>query len=317
MKIGIPRSLLYYHYFPLWETFWRQLGMEVVVSPPTNKEILDLGVIAAVPETCLPVKICYGHVLTLANKVDYLFIPRIISSQKGTYICPKLMGLPDMINHSGHKLPRLITPTLNARQRSTSWHRSHIRAAQELGYSRAKAEFAWRIAKHEQLLYHKKLQSGRTTVDILYQRCSQKPKPKYTVLLLGHPYNIFDEFVNMNLIRQLHRRGYRVITPEMVPPRLIEREADRLPKRLFWSLGRLLMGTASYYLNQESIAGIIHVVSFGCGPDSLVGELLERRVKKLSKIPFLLLTLDEHTGEGGVITRLEAFLDMIEWRDIS
>ena len=70
----------------------------------------------------------------------------------------------------------------------------------------------------------------------------------------------------MNLIRQLHRRGYRVITPEMVPPRLIEREADRLPKRLFWSLGRLLMGTASYYLNQESIAGIIHVVSFGCGP---------------------------------------------------
>ena len=45
--------------------------MEVVVSPPTNKEILDLGVIAAVPETCLPVKF-YGHVLTLANKVDYL-----------------------------------------------------------------------------------------------------------------------------------------------------------------------------------------------------------------------------------------------------
>ncbi len=26
------------------------------------------------------------------------------------------------------------------------------------------------------------------------------------------------------------------------------------------------------------------------------------------------LNLDEHTGEAGLITRLEAFIDMIQWR---
>jgi len=26
------------------------------------------------------------------------------------------------------------------------------------------------------------------------------------------------------------------------------------------------------------------------------------------------INLDEHTGEAGIITRLEAFLDMVRWR---
>ena len=317
VRIGIPRALLYYHYFPLWEAFWRYLGLEVVVSAPTDKRALDLGVTAAVPEACLPVKVCYGHVLTLADKVDYLFVPRLISSQKGTYICPKFMGLPDMLKHCGYPLPPIIAPTLNSRQRKGAWERSHLETAQELGFSRPLTRSAWQQAQRDLASYHKELQGGRTPVDVLYQRQPPKTTPDHTLLLLGHPYNIFDEFVSMNLISRLYRRGYRVITPEMLPPRLVEKEAARLPKHLFWSLGRLLVGTASHYMHERSVAGIVHVVSFGCGPDSLVGELLERRAKKLTQIPFLLLILDEHTGEGGLITRLEAFLDMIEWRRAS
>lgn len=317
VRIGIPRALLYYHYFPLWETFWRNLGVEIEVSPPTNKQILDLGVEAAVPEACLPVKVYYGHILTLAQKVDYLFVPRLISSQKGTYICPKFMGLPDMLKHCGYNIPAIIAPTLNARHGKKAWERSHLQAAEELGFNRRLTQFAWQQAQRELASYHKELQAGRTPVDILYQRQPPKPTSRHTLLLLGHPYNIFDEFVSMNLINRLYHRGYQVVTPEMLPPKLVEKEAARLPKHLFWSLGRLLVGTANHYLQEKSIAGIVHVVSFGCGPDSLVGELLERRAKKLAHVPFLLLTLDEHTGEGGLITRLEAFLDMIEWRHVS
>jgi predicted nucleotide-binding protein (sugar kinase/HSP70/actin superfamily) len=318
MRIGIPRALLYYHYFPLWQSFWQHLGLKVVDSPPTDKRILDLGVDVAVPETCLPVKIYYGHVLALASAVDFLFVPRIVSAEKGTYICPKLMGLPDMIKQSGCSLPRLISPVLNARQRRTSWRRSHIKAALELGYANADAKSAWRHASNVLDSYWEKLRNMRTPLDILSQRLSGFPPPCGTVLLLlGHPYNIFDEFVSMDLIKQLYRRGYRVLTAEMLARETIEREARQLPKDLFWSLGRSLLGTALHCLKHRSVGGIIHVVSFGCGPGSLVGELLERRVQESDHTPFLLLTLDEHTGEGGVITRLEAFLDMIEWRNIS
>jgi len=47
----------------------------------------------------------------------------------------------------------------------------------------------------------------------------------------------------------------------------------------------------------------------GCGPDSLMIDLLRRRAKGTK--PFLSLVIDEHTSESGLITRLEAFVDMI------
>ena len=315
MKIGIPRALLYYHYFPLWECFWGHLGLEVITSPPTDKSVLDRGVIAAAPETCLPVKVYYGHVLALAKAVDYLFVPRIISAQKGTYICPKFMGLPNMIKHSGYDLPPLISPTLDTNRGKKSWQRAHIQAAQGLGYNKKKALSAWRYANYRLRLYREKLQQKRTPLEFLnHDHSLPRSFTSPTILLLGHPYNLFDEFTNMNLIRQLYQYGYQIITPEMLSPVIIEREATQLPKHLFWSLGRTILGTAFHCLKNSPVVGVIHLTSFGCGPDSLVGELLERRVNKLSNLPFLLLTLDEHTGEGGLITRLEAFLDMIEWR---
>jgi len=41
---------------------------------------------------------------------------------------------------------------------------------------------------------------------------------------------------------------------------------------------------------------------------------VRRRATRLRVTTFMSLTLDEHTTEGGVVTRLEAFLDMINRR---
>lgn len=30
IRIGIPRALLYYQYYPMWQTFFEELGAEVV-----------------------------------------------------------------------------------------------------------------------------------------------------------------------------------------------------------------------------------------------------------------------------------------------
>jgi predicted nucleotide-binding protein (sugar kinase/HSP70/actin superfamily) len=42
----------------------------------------------------------------------------------------------------------------------------------------------------------------------------------------------------------------------------------------------------------------------------MVDKTLELEAKAAG-VPFLSLTIDEHTGEGGVQTRLEAFVDML------
>ena len=59
-----------------------------------------------------------------------------------------------------------------------------------------------------------------------------------------------------------------------------------------------------------NIAGGIEISSFQCGCDGVIKEFIEREFKK-RKIPFLYLMLDEHTGEAGFQTRLEAFIDTL------
>ncbi|MCX5642886.1 MAG: acyl-CoA dehydratase activase-related protein [Candidatus Omnitrophica bacterium] len=96
--IGIPRGLLYYKYFPLWKAFFEKLNYRVVESEKTNTGTLKEGSRYAIDEICIPLKVYYGHVVNLTGKeIDYLFVPRYISITSGTYMCPKFLGLPDLI----------------------------------------------------------------------------------------------------------------------------------------------------------------------------------------------------------------------------
>jgi len=51
VRVGIPRALSYYQYYPGWKTFFEALGAETVVSPPTNKAIFAAGNSRAVAES--------------------------------------------------------------------------------------------------------------------------------------------------------------------------------------------------------------------------------------------------------------------------
>jgi predicted nucleotide-binding protein (sugar kinase/HSP70/actin superfamily) len=64
---------------------------------------------------------------------------------------------------------------------------------------------------------------------------------------------------------------------------------------------------------KRSIQGIIFMTCFACGPDALVGELIRQQACQ-QNIPCMQLSLDEHTAEAGLITRLEAFTDMVKRR---
>jgi len=88
----------------------------------------------------------------------------------------------------------------------------------------------------------------------------------------------------------------------------------RLQKDIFWTFGRETIGSAFYLLQNKMVDGVILLVSFACGPDSIIMDIIERAFKR-EGLPFLTLVLDEHSGEGGVITRLEAFIEMLKWRE--
>jgi predicted nucleotide-binding protein (sugar kinase/HSP70/actin superfamily) len=56
---------------------------------------------------------------------------------------------------------------------------------------------------------------------------------------------------------------------------------------------------------------LVAVIAFGCAPDSGLAPALGLAARQAG-VPMLTLMLDEHSGEAGLVTRLEAFVDMLE-----
>ncbi len=312
MKIGYPQALLYYKYFPLWETFFNKLGAEIILSGQTSKKILNMGAVEAENELCLPVKVFYGHLLSLVDKVDSVFIPRIVSVEKNAFTCPKFMGLPDMARAVGHQVPRIIDPVIDLRQGWKQYLDTIVGLGKELSPSRVKILSAYRAGVKSLHEYKEKTVAGVTPIDIIDNREVDDSGADIKIGLAGHPYNIYDKYTSMNLIKRMREMGVAVTTGEMIEDRVIEREAATLPKDLFWTYEREVVGTISHWSRRSSVDGIIYILAFPCGPDSLVQALLEHEMRKeKSTVPMMSLVIDEHSAEAGFLTRIEAFVDMV------
>lgn len=319
-KIGIPRGMLYYDYYPLWSEFFKELGAEVILSPKTNKDILDSGVLSCVDEACLPVKIFHGHVNFLKDKVDYLFIPKVISIKKKEYCCPKVLGLPDMVRFSIDDLPPIITPKINLFKFDNKYKTAMYETGHFLDKNITIIRKAYTSAIKSYNRYIYLMNKGVIPIEAIkmYNRAFKDynyrlDEDNMTIMVAGHPYNLYDEYLNMNVINKLIEKNINILTPEMISDKKIIEYSNKLPKRMFWTHGRRIVGSSLNLIEEGRIDGIIYLSSFGCGIDSILIDLIERKAIA-NKIPFTLLTLDEQTGEAGVNTRIEAFIDMIKWR---
>ncbi|MEW6063657.1 hypothetical protein P378_16190 [Desulforamulus profundi] len=320
VRVGIPRALLYYYYFPLWKEFLERLGAEVVVSDRTTKGILTRGVQHCVDEACLPVKLAFGHVQNLVDKrVDFIFLPRMVSVAHREYICPKFLGFPDMVRQNIIGLPTVLDTAINQRKKQRDIHQFTRQVGAALGKGPIRSWLAFQRAWETHQKYMGLLEQGLLPEEAMSVLAGKEPKQTadntdLTVAVIGHPYNIYDPFISMNLINRLRKSGARVLTADNLTEQMVNQGVKRLPKKLFWTLSRRMTGGAFNYHDQGKVDGIIHVAAFACGPDSMTGELIERFIRREGKVPFMNINLDEHTGEAGIVTRLEAFLDMVRWR---
>ncbi|MPN25344.1 hypothetical protein SDC9_172753 [bioreactor metagenome] len=134
------------------------------------------------------------------------------------------------------------------------------------------------------------------------------------IAIVGHSYLTSDAFFCQDIVKCLSMQGNQVVTPNNVPARLLYKEAELADPEVYWQLSAKLTGATRYFCRQDDVAGIIMLSSFGCGPDSLINEYLEYHVLQKCGKPYILINMDEHTGSAGVITRIEAFGDLVKWR---
>jgi predicted nucleotide-binding protein (sugar kinase/HSP70/actin superfamily) len=323
MKVGIPRGLMFYKYFPFWKTLLEDLGNQIVVSPRTSRRILEAGVDACVDDLCVAVKIFFGHVLALKGQVDCLMVPRLVSVEKNkhdTFTCPKLIALPDMAS-ALPDLPEIMELVVDV-QRRPLWF-GVARFALNFTRNPLRIRRAYRRGCVAQESYEALLRKGWSPEEALErlehgrleESALQDAGADLCIAILSHPYLIYDEFLNQDLQGLLRGMGARVVTPPMLEADLIAREAARY-EALSWSYEKDLVGAGSHFLKDPEVDGIVFLISFACGPDSIVTEIILREVREQSDNPLMTLVIDEHTGMAGLHTRVEAFVDMVRRRKL-
>lgn len=313
MKVGIPQGLFFYYYYPLWKTFFQDLGAEVITSPPTNRQTIEKGIESAVDEACFPIKAYYGHVRQLCSEpIDYIFIPRLVSVEHRSFICPKFIGLPDMIKAVLSDLPPVIDITVDISKTERFLQRDIIKVGQLFTSHKRIIQQAYQHGLDELRKCKKLCKGGYNMAEAIRiwegEEIILPSAYDLNIGVLGHGYSLYDQTISMNLIARLRQMGCRVQVAETLDQAAIEINAALIPKRIFWTLGRKLVGGALLMEKDKNVDGIIYLACFGCGPDSMIGEIIERKLKAK---PFMMMTIDEHTGEAGMVTRLEAFCDML------
>lgn len=314
VKIGVPRGMYFYKYYPFTKAFLTELGAEVVPSPQTNKEILDMGSRYCIDDACLPVKVYHGHAHYLKDKVDHMLLPRLTSVVPREYICPKFGGLPEMVKYSIAELPHIIDVEIDLYKSKSNL----IKSLYEVGKMFTKNPYhikkAADKAVREHNLYQTSLIKGNLPGKYIDGDDIISNNSGPLIGIAAHPYLIYDSFINMKLLEKLSNRGFKFFLPEMLEKKIIEEKCEIFEKRMFWSSSKDLVGSALYMTDNNKIDGVLVLTSFGCGIDSLSVDLIKRLEKKAYDKPLMVITLDEHTGDANFNTRLEAFLDLVDRR---
>jgi len=304
--VGIQRSLYALQTGVLWVHFFDRLGYRVVLTPPTNSRIASAGIETMTSETCFPIKVSHGHVKALAGKTRYLFLPSMINmqtpkeSEKGSY-CPLVSANPYMLRIALElDEGAVLSPIIHLKyDPSTLAVELSEHLSKKLGKSRSEIKGA--------LEYALERQNG--FVRAMYGRGKEilatHPPDRPLVVVTGRPYNLYDQRLNLRLGQNLAKIGMDAVPVDFLDVGVVD--SSDFPA-MYWGLGAQILRAARFIKDHPCAFGL-HITNFSCGADSFV-EHFYRHI--MGDKPYLILELDEHSAVAGVMTRLEAYKNVIE-----
>jgi len=298
MKVGIPRGLLFNDFSPLFIPFFKYLGIKTVISDETNRKIINRGLEIVPAEYCFPTKVAYGHVDNLLKKLkkdDFIFIPHIANTGKpiGNYkycvTCPWTQSAPDLMKSA----PKLIKEGLNSEKLISpslffDWGLNHIE--DQMKKAVAKMGHSTKIEEKTKEVFN-------------YIKKYKKNEPAF--LVMARPYTAYDANVNNDIVNKILDAGYLAIPLELAPIGTID-ISTQMPK-MYWIQGQKKLAAIELLNKNRNLFGI-DITYFACGPDTQINQQMLCRAQK----PFLTIEMDEHTGDAGIDTRLQAFFNTIK-----
>jgi predicted CoA-substrate-specific enzyme activase len=303
--VGMQRALYNHQLALLWTSFFDALGYRVVMTPKTNDRISKLGIESMTTETCFPVKVSHGHIIDLLGKTRHLFLPNIIDLHsdiegKNHFYCPMVQGNQYMVKAAlDLKEGDILNPTVHLTYSTEMLSiELHNQIGRRLGKGLRQIREAMDIALAKQQEFEEELYShgARITATL--------GEKEPLVLVTGRPYNLFDERLNLRLGQNLAKIGLASLPMDFIDLRDVD--LSDFPN-MYWAYGYQVLQAAKVIKSTPNFFGL-HLTNFSCGPDSF-NEHFYKYI--MGDKPYLILELDEHTAVAGVMTRLEAFKNVI------
>ncbi|GBE34083.1 R-phenyllactate dehydratase activator [bacterium BMS3Bbin06] len=306
-RIGVPYIFYFHDYLPYWSTLLWELGFDVVLSPETNRGVVNLGVETVLAETCFPVKVAHGHVRFLLEEgIKRLFIPSFVnmSPENGPYekghACPLTQSFPYQIRVAFKEVD-LLCPVVSLKDGDNAVYRELKRCLGRLGVGSSELRKAMKKAGDAQNEFFRRIrQKGQEVLQGI---------DRDTVVIVGRTYNAFDMGMNLEIPSKLATLDMMAIPMDFLP----EREIYQDWPEMYWRSGQRIL-QAARYIRENRFLYPIFIGNFSCGPDSFIQKYFE---EELSGRPYLHIEIDEHSADVGAITRCEAFLDSISAQNIA
>ncbi len=154
-----------------------------------------------------------------------------------------------------------------------------------------------------------------------------KSKEILKIYLTGEFFVLLDPYVNMDIEKELGKLGVEVdrqimlsewVGQSLIPGWLRKKEThkERAIRTSRRYMTRIVGGECvetlgdTVYAAKKKLDGVIHATPFNCIPE-IISQCILPHVSLKESIPVISLLMDEHTGKVGMITRLEAFVDLM------
>lgn len=289
------------------EQLTRRLGWDIVLPPPNSNRSLEIGAAQMNELVCLPAKATLGNMIEACDQgvTDLLFWDSCGQCRLKAYWILQQRAL----NRMGYPVkvhpirPNLCVPgDIRRIDPSVSW----LKAWSAL-FGAVKA-----VARSEP------------------EQPITGPRPQIGVI--GEIYTVLDDAINHGLFGKLTKLGcfvhnsiplsYFVFKPFYRRGWMKRKDMDNAVLQKAEHLAREAFPKEIGGHGNESIAhtiyyglmgfdGVVHVAPFPCMPEFTVSSVVDE-VARAYNISVIHFTFDVHTADAGLITRLEAFTDMLK-----
>ena len=316
--IAMPRVLNMYENYPLWFTFFTELGFSVKLSGRSTHALYEKGIDSIPSESaCYPAKLVHGHIADLLERgyktIFYPCIPyeQIEYNAAGNHFnCPMVTSYPEVVYKNMDALRsddiKFMYPFINLADRA-SFNRQMAKALSDYNIPFKDIKEASEKAFRELKNYKDDIRHKGEEV-LLWL----KENNKRGIVLAGRPYHI-DPEINHGIPDMINSLGFAVLTEDSVA-HLGQLERDiRVVDQ--WAYHTRLYEASSEVIKNERLE-LVQLNSFGCGLDAVTTDQVMEILQSHERI-YTTLKIDEVSSLGTARIRVRSLKAAVKERDVN